>query len=130
KLPLAYGEFASVSPDAKQIVFTEKSRIFRTWKRYRGGMNADIWTFDLTTLESKNLTDSDTNDELPMWHGNRIYYLSDAGNDYRYNIWMYDLSTGKNEQITHFQDFDVHWPAIGPEENVFEAGEEDQKCVV
>src|SRR5687768_6145412 len=39
KLPLAYGEYGSLSPDAKQIVFNERAVINDTWKRYRGGMN-------------------------------------------------------------------------------------------
>ncbi|MCX5636086.1 MAG: hypothetical protein NTX52_00130, partial [Planctomycetota bacterium] len=37
-LPLPYGELASFSPDANQMVFQIISTEFRTWKRYRGGM--------------------------------------------------------------------------------------------
>ncbi len=122
KLPPAYGEYASLSPDAKLIAFTDKSRIFRTWKRYRGGMNADVWIFDLQTYASKNITDEDASDELPMWHGDDIYYLSDAGDDLRYNIWVYNTKDGTKSQVTHFTDFDVHFPSIGPDDMVFEAG--------
>jgi tricorn protease len=42
KLPVPYGEFGSISPDGKTLAFTTISVGFRTWKRYRGGMNPDI----------------------------------------------------------------------------------------
>src|SRR3546814_822523 len=56
-----------------------------------------------------------------MWHGNSIYYISDKGPEGRYNIWKYDTGSGEHRQLTHFKDFDVHFPAIGPSELVFEA---------
>ncbi len=122
KLPLAYGEFGSLSPDGKKIAFTDRSRMFRTWKRYRGGTAADVWIFDLESYESKNITDNIANDELPMWSGDQIYFLSDQGVEGRFNLWLYNIKEGKNKQVTFFKDFDVHFPAIGPEEIVFEAG--------
>lgn len=121
KLPMAYGEFGSLSPDASQIAFVDRSRVFRTWKRYRGGTAADVWIFDLNTYESKNITGNRANDELPMWCGDKIYYLSDNGPAQRFNIWAYDTKTGKNQQITKFKDFDVHFPANGPDDIIFEA---------
>ena len=122
KLPMAYGEFGSLSPDAKKIAFTDKSRVFRNWKRYKGGMAADIFVFDLETLESENITRHEANDEMPMWHGESIYYLSDKGPEQRYNIWQYDTKSREHKQVTSFADFDVHTPSIGPMEMVFEAG--------
>ena len=122
KLPMAFGEFGSLGPDAKQIAFTDKSRIFRNWKRYKGGMAADIFLFDLETLESENITQHEANDEMPMWHDGSIYYLSDKGPEQRFNIWKYDLESKENSQITNFSDFDVHTPSVGPSEMVFEAG--------
>ena len=120
KLPIAYGEFGSLSPDGSKIVFNERSVLFDSWKRYRGGSNGNLWLFDLKTLESKNITNTDASCELPMWHGDRIYYMSDRGDEIRDNIWMYDLKTGQNTQVTHFADDDIHFPSIGPDEIVFE----------
>ena len=122
KLPTAYGEFASLSPDAGKIAFTDRSRIFRTWKRYRGGTAADVWIFDLKTLASENITNNTANDELPMWVGDKVYYLSDNGPAKRFNIWSYDLTTKERKQITKFTDFDVHFPSQGTKEIVYEAG--------
>jgi len=123
KLPMAIAEFGTFSPDGKEIVFTQSSRLFRTWKRYRGGRAADIYTFNLSSYNSKNITANDANDELPMWHsGNTIFYLSDQGPELRANIWEYDLSEETSRQITFFKDFDVHFPSLGPDDIVFEAG--------
>ena len=122
KLPMAQAEYGSLSPNAKKIAFTDRSRISRTWKRYRGGMSADIWIFDLETYESKNINNNSANDEIPMWSGNTIYYLSDQGPVQRFNLWAYDIKSEETRQVTKFQDFDVSLPAQGTDEIVFEAG--------
>src|SRR5690606_23442743 len=62
-LPLEHAEFGSISPDGKKLAFTYKSRLNRTWKRYQGGMAADIFLFDLNTYDSENITLSDSNNE-------------------------------------------------------------------
>ena len=122
QLPVPYGEIASLSPDAKKIAYTAMTRVFRTWKRYRGGWAPDITVFDLTTMKSETIAPSPANDEFPMWHGNTIYFLSDRGPEERANIWSYNLDTKAIKQITTFKDYDIHWPAMGPSDIVFEAG--------
>jgi tricorn protease len=122
RLPIPYGEFGALSPDGRMLAYQPASRDFRTWKRYRGGLAPEIWLFDLETLEAKNLTANPANDSLPMWHGDTVYFLSDRGSKMRSNIWAIERTTGRTRQMTHFEDFDVHFPAIGPQEIVFEAG--------
>jgi tricorn protease len=123
KLPLAYAEFGSYSPDGKQMALTFRTQVFRNWKRYRGGWNADIHIFNFTTLASENISaNSDAADELPMWHDHFIYFLSDRGPEVRMNLWRYDLNGKSFEQLTHFKDYDIHFPSIGPEDIVFEQG--------
>ncbi|MGK9368633.1 S41 family peptidase [Melioribacter sp. Ez-97] len=122
QLPVPYGEMASVSPDGKKIAYTPRTRAFRTWKRYRGGMNADIWIFDLEKKTAELIIEGDSNDEFPMWRGDKIYFLSDRGSEKRFNIWQYDIPTKALKQITKFKDFDIHFPALGQDEIVFEAG--------
>lgn len=122
KLPLPYAEFGSVSPDGKKIAFTILTRMFRTWKRYRGGMAADIYIFDLQNNTSENITNNVANDEIPMWNRDKIYFLSDRGANQRYNIWVYNLSTKQSKQVTDFDKFDVEFPSIGDNEIVFQAG--------
>ncbi len=114
KMPVPYGANGAISPDGQWLAYTPHSRDHRTWKRYKGGMATDIWLFNLSDHSSKKITDWDGTDSQPMWHGNRVYYLSDAGPDHRLNIWSYDTGSGQREQITRMPEFDVKWPAIGP----------------
>jgi tricorn protease len=121
-LPIAHAEMGSISPDGSKIAFTDKTRLFRTWKRYRGGMAADLLIFDLNNNTSERISRTDSNDELPMWCGDKIYYLSDQGKGSRYNLWRYDLNAKTHRQVTNFEDWDVHFPSAGPQDIVFEAG--------
>ncbi len=57
-----------------------------------------------------------------MWHGSTLYFLSDRDANMRANIWAYELDTDTVRQVTHFTDFDTHFPAIGPDDMVFENG--------
>jgi tricorn protease len=95
---------------------------FATWKRYRGGMNPTIWLFDLKTFSARNLTGNQAGNSQPMWHGSTLYFVSDRDKNKRANLWAYDLKTKKFRQITTFEEFDVHFPSIGPEDIVFENG--------
>ncbi len=121
-LPVPYGEIAMLSPDAKQIAYTPMTQAFRTWKRYRGGWAPDIMVFDLAKGTVQNLTNDPSNDEFPMWHGKKLYFLSDRDASQRANIWSYDLESRATKQVTTFKDFDAHFPSIGPSDIVFEAG--------
>jgi tricorn protease len=122
KLPVPYGEFGSISPDGKMLAYVPISVDFRTWKRYRGGMNPAIWLFDLETYAARNITGNDAANSLPMWHGSTLYFLSDRDKNKRANIWAYDTKTEKLRQITQFEQFDIHFPNIGPQDIVFENG--------
>jgi tricorn protease len=122
KLPIPYGEFGALSPDGELLAYMPRSRDFRTWKRYRGGWAPEIWLFNLRDYSSRNITVSDANDAHPMWHGRTLYFLSDRGANLRHNIWAYDLDSEAFRQVTEFSEFDIHFPAIGPSDIVFEAG--------
>ena len=91
KLPVPYGEFGAISPDGKILAYVPISVDFRTWKRYRGGMNPDIWLFNLQTLTATNLTQSPDAESVPMWHGDTLYFLADRDENKRANIWACDL---------------------------------------
>lgn len=121
KLPLAYAEYGSYSPDGKQMALNFRSQVGRNWKRYRGGWNADIHIFNFETLASENISaSSDGADEFPMWHDNFIYFLSDRGPEQRMNLWRYNISGKSFEQLTKFTDYDAHFPSMGGDDIVFE----------
>lgn len=121
KLPLAYAEFGSYSPDGKQIAVVFRTQVGRNWKRYRGGWKADIQVFNFTTKESKSIAnEAEAGMEFPMWNGNNIYFLSDRGSELRMNLWKYDINSKQYTQVTSFKTDDVHYPSMGPDDIVFE----------
>jgi len=120
RLPIPYGEFGAISADGKTLAYTPISVDFRTWKRYRGGMNPDIWLFDLETRKAENVTRNDAADSIPMWRGDTLYFLSDRDEAKRANLWAWDRKSGKTRQLTKFLQHDVQFPGIGPAEIVFE----------
>jgi tricorn protease len=120
RLPVAYGEFGALSPDGKTLAYTPISTDFATWKRYRGGMVADVWLFHLATKTAENITSHEANDTQPMWHGTTVYFLSDRDAKQRDNLWAYDTRTKQTRQVTHYTEADIHFPSIGPAEIVYE----------
>ncbi len=114
KLPVPYGAFADISADGKWLAYTPHTADNRTWKRYRGGMQTDIWLFDLQSHAAKQATNWEGTDTAPMWSGSQLYYLSDDGPSHRLNLWTLDPSTLKKKQLTQYADYDVKWPSIGP----------------
>jgi len=113
KLPVPYGGNPAMSADG-WLAFTNTNTDFRTWKRYRGGLAPDVWLFNPATGQSRQATDFEGSDTIPMWHGTVLYYLSDAGDEHRLNIWRFDPATGQRAQVTRFADYDVRFPSIGP----------------
>ncbi len=115
-LGLDHSGLSSLSPDGQRIAF---DRTFRNlgrdrWKHYVGGQAPDIYVQDLKGSKLERLTDWEGIDTAPMWVGQRIYFLSDHGVDHRANIWVRDLQTNVTRQITHFRDYDVDMPSVGP----------------
>lgn len=116
-LPIPYGENASLSSDGEWLAYIPYGTDQRTWKRYRGGMASDIWLFHLPTKVSKRITDFEGTDSYPMWHGKKVFYLSDAGETNRLNIWEYNTETGERQAVTKYTDYDCKSPSIGPGPN-------------
>jgi tricorn protease len=122
ELPLPRGGFCSFSPDGSKLAYNRVFREFRTWKRYRGGMADDVWVYDFNTKKTVNVTNSPAQDVFPMWHEDKIYFLSDRGPNGRMNLYVTDEMRGKAKQLTHFRDFDIKFPSLGDKAIVFENG--------
>jgi tricorn protease len=121
-LPLDKGGLTSFSPDGNSIAYNRIFRNFRTWKRYTGGMAQDIWIYDLKANHIERMPHTDWTDTFPMWHGDTIYFDSDRGAEHRLNLYSYSLTSHEIKQLTHFAEFDVNWPSLGPDAIVFENG--------
>ena len=122
ELPLPRGGFCSFSPDGKKFAYNRIFREFRTWKRYRGGMADDIWVYDFATKKIENITNNPALDLIPMWKGDRIYFVSDRDDNKRVNLYVYDLKTKATRKLTEFAEYDIKFPSLGPNHIVFENG--------
>ena len=122
QLPLPRGGFCSFSPDDKKLAYNRIFREFRTWKRYRGGMADDIWVYDFETKKLEDITNNPAQDIIPMWSGDRIYFLSDRDENKKMNLFVYDLKSKETRKLTDFKEFDIKFPSLGPKAIVFENG--------
>jgi len=122
ELPLPRGGFCSFSPDGTKLAYNRIFREFRTWKRYRGGMADDIWIYDFKTKKVEDITNNPALDIIPMWSGDRIYFVSDRDENKRVNLYVYDLKTRETRKLTNFADYDIKFPSLGPTAIVFENG--------
>jgi tricorn protease len=122
ELPVPRGGFCSFSPDDQKMAYNRIFREFRTWKRYRGGMADDIWIFDFRTNKIENITNNPAQDIIPMWSGNKIYFLSDRDENKRMNMYVYDLTSKETKKLTDFKDFDIKFPSLGNKAIVYENG--------
>ncbi|MHC4837458.1 MAG: S41 family peptidase [Planctomycetota bacterium] len=113
-LPVPYGTFSSVDETGTWLAYTPRTRDNRTWKRYRGGLASDIWLFNLKDMSAKRATTWEGTDTQPMWWGDQLYFLSDAGEEHRLNLWRLDPDGGDPEQLTFYADDDIRWPSMGP----------------
>jgi tricorn protease len=122
RLPIDKGGLTSFSADGNEIAYNRIFRNFRTWKRYRGGMQQQISFYNFTDNHYEQINDPDGNDTFPMWHADTIYFDSDRGPEQRMNLHSYNRKRKEMRQLTHFTEFDVNWPSLGPDSIVFENG--------
>ncbi len=90
-LPLPRGGFASYSPDDKQARLQPRlPRIphLETLSRRHGRRRVDLRFHDEKDRQSHQYLAQDI---MPMWHGDRIYYLSDRDSSRRMNLFVTDL---------------------------------------
>jgi tricorn protease len=120
QVPLSAGGFLSYSMDGGKMAYNKVFREFRTWKYYSGGMADDIWVYDMVSRTNTNITGSRSQDIIPMWHRDEIYFISDRGRVM--NMYVYNTNNGQTSQVTHFTDYDIKFPSMGRDHIVFENG--------
>ncbi len=108
-LPMPESGAGDYSSDGTRIVYSPRARDFRSEKRYGGGQANDLYIMDLKSFATTRITDSPRADRDPMWIGNTIYFNSDR--DGKFNLYAYDVASGKTSQVTTNRVWDVRWPS-------------------
>ena len=108
-MPLPEGGFCSYSPDGKKMAYNRVMREFRTWKYYKGGMADDIWIYDPAAKKVENITNNVSQDIIPMWIGDEIFFISDR--DMTMNLFVYNTKTKQTEKVTNYKDYDIKFPS-------------------
>ena len=108
-MPLPEGGFCSYSPDGKKLAYNRVMREFRTWKYYKGGMADDIWVYDPASKKVENITNNVSQDIIPMWIGDEIFFISDR--DMTMNLFVYNTKTQQTEKVTNYTEYDIKFPS-------------------
>lgn len=107
-VPIGLAALADYSEDGSRIAFTRTSWEFATWKHYKGGTAQDIWSANLRDGSYARLTDFEGTDRFPMWHGGRVYFVSDRSG--RMNLFSMAADGSDVVQLTKHEEFDADWP--------------------
>ena len=108
-LPMPTAGSGDFSPDAGQIVYSPQSRDFRSEKRYGGGQANSLQVFDLKSYATRQISEGPRPSRDPMWIGDTIYFNSDR--DGHFNLFAYNVPSGKTTQVTSSKLWDVRWPS-------------------
>ena len=118
-LPFVEGSTMSFSPDGKKIAMNRNYRDFRTWKRYRGGRERNIWIYDFDKDSIVKIINWESEETNPVWHKDTIYFLSDKTGTF--NLYKYDTNTKDVSQITDNKDWDIQWPGNDDQSIVYQS---------
>jgi len=124
-LPMPRAFSASYSPDGRRIAYEEFQTAFIPdwyetiiWRHYRGGRTHPIRVMNLSDYSVEKLPWDNSNDSLPMWIGNTIYFLSDR--NFTTNLFSYSTATRQVKQLTQHDDFDIMTASAGADAIVYE----------
>jgi len=125
RLPMPRAFNASYSADARRIAYDEITLAFvpdwyeaSMWRHYRGGRTHPVQVMNLADYSVEKLPWTNSNDSLPMWIGNTIYFLSDR--NFTTNLFAYNESTKQVTQLTRHDDFDIMTASAGPDAIAYE----------
>lgn len=110
KMPLGRANDLDIDPISGRYAFT-RNWGGGTWKRYRGGTAPEIWTGDPGREDYRQVTNFDGVDLSPMWHGGRVYFLSDQGGTA--NIWSMKPDGSDRKRHTEYDRWDVRHASMG-----------------
>ncbi|MCQ8184441.1 S41 family peptidase [Parvularcula maris] len=91
------------------------------WQGYRGGTSPSIIILNPEEEEMETIDGERVNDIFPMWHGEDIVFLSDRGENERFNVYRY-TSDGAITRMTEEDEWDVIAVDIHGDTLIYEAG--------
>ena len=106
-LPMPEAGSGDFSPDGAKMVYSPRSRDFRSEKRYGGGQANTLYIYDLNTNDARRISEGTRPWRDAMWIGDTIYFNSDMSG--KFNLHAYDVAKGKASPATRFQDWEVRW---------------------
>jgi len=116
--PIAGGQ-ASFSPDGSRLAYMPLAPAFLQWKKYRGGRTTKIWIGNMSDSAIEEIPRQNSNDIVPMWMGNKIYFLSDR-NGRNFTLYSYDTATKKVAEAVANTGLDLKSASAGPDGIVYE----------
>jgi len=117
-LPMPMADMGAYSPDGKKMAYVRTPGEFDVWRHYRGGNTTDVWLFDLADYSIEKVPQDDTNDDYPMWIGDKVYFLSDR--NHTFNLFSYDTVTKDVKQLTSHDDYDIRYASSGGGKIIYE----------
>ena len=115
-LPMPTAGSGDFSPSGTEMVYSPQSRDFRSEKRYGGGQANSLYIFDLKSYSAKRISEGPRATRDPMWIGDTIYFNSDR--DGHFNLYAYNVTSGKTTQVTSNKPWDVRWPSSDNESRI------------
>ena len=106
-LPMPEAGSGDYSPDGTKMIYSPRSRDFRSEKRYGGGQANTLYIYDLQTNDARKISEGVRVSRDAMWIGDKVFYNSDR--DGKFNLYVFDVSSGKTTQATNFKDWEVRW---------------------
>ncbi len=118
EVPLPMAERGSYSPDGAYLAYEPLFQWQPAWKHYRGGQQDVIWLAKLADSSIEKLPRENSSDKMPMWIGDKIYFLSDRSGPV--TLFAFDTKTRKVEQLINHDGLDIKSASAGPGVIVYE----------
>ncbi len=106
-LPMPEAGSGDYSPDGSKMIYSPRTRDFRSEKRYGGGQANTLYIYDLQTNDARKISEGVRASRDAMWIGDKVFYNSDR--DGKFNLYVFDVPSGKTTQATNFKDWEVRW---------------------
>jgi tricorn protease len=124
EFPLADAREASFDAQGERLWFTRFGLQVSgdNAQDYRGGAMAQVWRWsgDASQEAIRIAADLEANLSMPMWTGERLIAVSDAGG--RANLWSMDGDGGDRRALTSHRDFDVRGAELDAGRVVYQLG--------